>query len=248
MSLTTSGISVQFQRTYKESSTRYFDTNWQITAINHAVQDIWDEILNVNPEYAPVKLFQFGYISGQREYVLPASFEQVSKVEVTDLGGPPYVVLFKIRFSDIGVFPAAPVQFTVSGTTIGQGEPQVYYIRFMESGQTPIGQASALTADSWILGLDPIPGRTATNNVNVWYIATAGAVTGIDTTETPDLPPDFHDLIPDHMAVYAAIADESPRLDVYKAIYNDRLLRKLNRVVRGPAINEEVIEVDWLDD
>ena len=153
----------------------------------------------------------------------------------------------KIQFSDIGQY-VVPFPVFLQGTaSAGQGEPLAYYIRFMESGQTPIGQASALTADSWVLGFDPIPARTATNNFNLWYIGTAGTISSTSTGTTPDLPPDFHDLIPRRICIYMAIADQSPTLDFYKSVYNDSLLKKLNRVVRGPQIGDERITVDWED-
>lgn len=241
MSLTTSQIDTQFRRLYKESSTRYFDTNWSVTAINDAIEDIWDEILNVNPEYAPVKLKQLSYAVGVREYTIDSTFEQIQKIEVNDQGGPPYPTLIPITFQDISVFVFGPYALSLQGA--GQGEPEAYYVRFMESGQTPIG-GTALTADSWVLGLDPIPARSATNNLNVWYIGTAGTVSALDTT-LPDLPPDFHDLIPRRMCVFAAAADGLPSVDFYRATYNDSLLRKLNRVYRGPEQKGEIIEVDW---
>lgn len=184
------------------------------------------------------------YITNQQEYVLPTDMEQVQKVEVNDLSTRPYPVLMKIMWADFGSYTFGP--FEPGWNSGGYGEPLSYYVRFMESGQTPVTQSSPLTADSWIMGFDPIPDRTGTNNINVWYTGTVSAVTGIDA-ELPDLSPDFHDLIPRRMCIFAAIADQSPTLSFYQSVYNDSLLRKLNRVVRSPNIVEERIEVDWED-
>jgi hypothetical protein len=165
---------------------------------------------------------------------------------VTDITNAPFPLLIPSTFMDIGSYASVPSVVNVTWTAAGIGEPTTFYVRFMESGQTPIGQSVALTSDSWLIGFDPIPQRSATANVNFWYIGAPTVPTAMDTSN-PDLPGDFHDLIPRKLCVLMAVADGNANAEFYRAAYNDSLLRKLNRVSRGAEGLKEEIQMDWAE-
>lgn len=188
------------------------------------------------------------YTYNVQEYPLPTTFLKVAAPpEVLDLGGPPFPVLDEIQFEErefalIG--PSAP-QFLGGGL----GEPFAYYIRTLESGETPIGQSVAVTAVTPVLGLVPIPQRTATNpNLRIFYTPVRGLVNGIDTTaaNTPDLPLELHTLIPRRMCVVAATAEGLANVQMYQALYNSALIRRLGLALRGQGEGIERVEItDW---
>jgi len=318
----------RFVNLYQEKSQRFFAPTtsstlapaWAPSIIDDSVADVRDEAELIDPNLIGDKLWLVTYQNQIREYGLPTDFVAAVKVEVLDIGGPPFPILNAIDFQDVGALPVGPYMAnTLPG--FGFGEPTMYYIRNLETGQAPIGvvavtvtgnlangsalvtavapstnglvtgmpisgtgvpaatviqtvtgastltlsQAASATGTGVslvmagtvspginVIGLDPIPGRTATSaNLNVWYDGTATSVgLTIDLTTVPDpnptldLPIDFHDLVPRRMCILAALADNSPNLSAYTAIYNDSLLRKISLISRGRTNEAEIISVN----
>ncbi len=235
--MTTQGAFNRFQRLLQETSSRFFNatgsgTIWAVEIINDSVEDIFEELRSINPELLGMASVTTGYTTGVREpspSPLLATTVFVEKVEVTDIGGPPYPTLDPMEFKDIG-------KYIVPGPTLpqlmgaGQGEPIKFYIR----------QADP-SSGAPIIGWDPIPQRTAASNVNIWYNVLPAAVTAIDTTVL-DLPLDFHRLVPIRMAVLACGADASPRAQFYTNLYDSALGKALEKASKGRAgVREEFV-------
>src|SRR6266480_4581469 len=148
--MTATDVVARFKALYKEQSTRYFDATWQVEAMNDSIEDIASEIDNLHPSFLPTKVTTLSYVTNQQEYQLPADFLDIIGVEVTDLGGPPYIVLTEIdfEFRNLAVVgPSAP-QFLGGGS----GEPVCYYIRGLDAGETLIG-GTVLTVDANVMGI-----------------------------------------------------------------------------------------------
>jgi hypothetical protein len=236
--MTTQGAVNRFQRLLQETSSRFFNTTgsgtiWAVEIINDSVEDIFEELRSINPELLGMAMAQTGYTVNVREpspSPLSASTVFVEKVEVTDIGGPPYPTLREITFKDIGKY-LLPAPWLPQLGMAGQAEPMAFYIR----------QADP-SSNAAILGFDPIPQRTAVNNVNIYYNVLPSTVTAIDTTVI-DLPLDFHRLVPLRMAVLACGADASPRVSFFTGLYNSALEKALEKASKGRTGVREEFEV-----
>jgi hypothetical protein len=234
--MSTQALYTRFRNLYQERSTRYFDTTWAIEAINDAIDEMDSEIADLHPEFAGMLSTTLSYTADTQERALPQGVVEVIAVEVTDRGGPPYPRLLPVDFRDrnrAGIVPSAD---WMAGS--GTGEPAYYYVR---SGDP----ADAVNQ----MGFIPIPSRTATNNVTVWYHGTRAEITTIDAVTYPDLPVDWHALIPHYMCVLAAMADERAVLQAFVGIYNGRLERRKAAALRGRSEAQyeqvEVVDEDW---
>jgi hypothetical protein len=237
MLLTTADIYAAFQALYMERSSRYFDQNWALAAMNEAVRDIATELGVSNPEFFGVKTALLGYVANQQEYDLPQDFIRANEVFVTDLGGPPYRRLLELQPHQRHVRDAGGL---LSIPPAGFGEPEFYYIY----GPQPM---SGIHKSK--LGFVPIPTRTATDNVTVTYYAMRSKATAIDDSTYLDLPPDWYGLVPYKMAVLAAAVDNPGLVAFYGGLYNSHLERLLLSAVRGRGEAQETHEViegdDW---
>ena len=232
---TTRDAFLAFQAFYQEQSTRYFDpVKWAPQVMMEAVRDVRDEVSLLNPTLIGSKNTTVQYVFGQREYLLPSSFFQTIKVEVTDLTAntPSFPTLGPIDFTDIGGYLYGPF---IPGVTGGDyGEPSVYYIRQLEIGDTPIGLQTPVTQSTTVIGFDPVPYRTAiTQNVNVWSEWASAAISAVDLTTSPDpnpvldLPINLMDLVPRHMCVQAAPVSDAGLGAIFASLYNSKLTKKL---------------------
>lgn len=227
--MTTQQLYDRFQALYQEKSQRHFSTTWAVQAINDAVDELDSEVADVHPEYMGLLSATLSYTAGQQDVDVPAGLVEVALVEVTDLGGPPYRRLAPIEFHERG---AVGIEELPSGAS--QGEPLAYYVRGVSSGS---GQSK--------MGFVPIPARTASNNVLVWYHGVRADVAAIDATQTPDLPVEWHPLIPYLMCIAAAATDERGVLQYFMSRYNDRLARRLAQAIKGRGENApEFVGVD----
>ena len=93
------------------------------------------------------------------------------------------------------------------------------------------------------IGFVPIPTRAGTNAVEVIYHVARDTVTVISGAETPDIPIDWHPLVPWKMAMNAAAVDQSPNFGYYQAGYQGRLARLLGEGLRGQGEGLEGVEV-----
>ncbi len=95
-----------------------------------------------------------------------------------------------------------------------------------------------------LIGFRPIPARTGVGgNLSFDYYSARALLTAIDSSQQPDLPSDWHAVIPYFMAMMAAAADESPRVEFYKSLYNSQLEKKLLDATRGRGESQEVVEI-----
>ena len=248
---TTRDAYLTFQMEYMETSKRFFDpgsttagsvAGWAPHAMMDAVRTIRDDANQLNKNLVGSKITTVKYAQGVREYVLPSNFMETNRVEVTDLGGPPYPVLSPIDSEEIGNISIGGFLPGITGAA--QGEPAQFYLRQLEVGETPIGGSGAVTVSTTAIGFDPIPSRSATTqNVNIWSVWASAAIPVIDMTTNPDpnpvvdLPVLLMDLVPAFMCIRAAIVSDPNLVQAYQAIYNAKLLSKLQVLAGGAQQN-----------
>lgn len=234
--MSTSAIYERFLGLYGEKSSRYVKPEIAIHLINDSIDDLDSEIADAHPEFAGLLSTTVGYTVDTQEVSLPDGLIEVVTVEVTDRGGPPWPRLLPARFTDRGALSGYPSADWMAGG--GKGEPAYYYVR----GVDPASSASKI---GWI----PIPTRTATGNVTVWYHGVRADIAAIDDSTYPDLPIDWHPLVPMRMCVVAAITENNPGLVSYQELYASRLRRRLGAALRGrsEAASEiiEIVDDDW---
>lgn len=242
--MTVAQILVRFRKIYMEPSARFFDDSWAVELINDSVDDIETEIAPLNPEFFGTKKGYLGspsvtggYVFNEQEYKLPLDFRKMIQVLVKDRGGPPFPHLIEIAYW-MKDYYFSPDYLAVDWLTAGgKGEPYFYYVHQPQDGGTNIVK----------IGFVPIPTRTGSaNGLEVVYHANRALITTIDDTQ-PDLPLDWHGLIPWKMAMNAAAVDESVRFGYYQAGYQGRLARLLGEGLRGRGESQERIEVVDLD-
>lgn len=173
-------------------------------------------------------------MANTQEYDLPASFRKVISVLVKDLGGPPYPRLEEIFFwqKDLLSLPGGAADWLSGG---GKGEPRAYYI------QRPDVAVTATNVPK--IGFVPIPTRNGSaNGVEIIYHAQRDSVTVISSSETPDVPADWHPLIAWKMAMNAAALDEGANYGYYQSGYQGRLARLIGEGLRGAGEAQEKIE------
>lgn len=242
--MTTTQLLTRFRALYKETSSRFFDDDWALELMNDSVDDLETEIGPLNPEFFGTKKGYLGspstvggYVVDQQEYVMSSDFRKVIQVLVKDRGGPPYPHLLQIDYW-MKDYYFSPDYLAVDWLTAGgKGEPYWYYIMQKEGESTQT------------IGFVPIPTRTGSaNGVEIVYHSQRTALTTINS-ESPDLPLDWHALIPWKMAMNAAAIDESVRYGYYQSQYQGRLARLLGEGMRGRGEAQErneTIDMDWL--
>src|SRR5437879_2886003 len=119
-----------FQSLYQERSLRFFDvggltagsvSGWAPQIMMQAVRDIRDEVELLDKDLIGTKLTKVQYVLNQREYAVPSNFLEAIKVEITDLGGPPYPTLSPIDFEEVGaVIGTAGFLPGITGASIGE--------------------------------------------------------------------------------------------------------------------------------
>lgn len=224
----------RFRALYGERSTRFYDSAWAIELINDSIDDIESEIAPLNPEFFGTKSGNVTYVADTQEYDLPANFRKVISVLLKDRGGPPYPRLTEIQYwQKDTVYGASAGADWLSGG--GKGEPAAYYI------QRPDTTLTVAVVPK--IGFVPIPNRAGTNAIEVLYHINRDAVTLIGAGETPDIPVDWHPLVPWKMAMNAAALDQNPNFGYYQAGYQGRLARLLGEGLRGQGEGQERIEL-----
>lgn len=234
----TEDIFLRFQAIYKERSSRFFNEDWALHLINDSVDDIASETARLNPNFYGTKSCDLGtpstnggYVSGQQEYELDSDVRRIIRVRVKDQGGPPYPTLTRIRYDQRDGEFVGPSADWLGGA--GGGEPIYYYVR------QP--QGSTLQ----YIGFVPVPMRDGSaSGVEAVYHARRSDNTDIDSSQQPDLPEEFHQLIPWRMAMNAAAIDESVRFGYYQSGYQGRLARAIAELLDGREDGTETVEVE----
>lgn len=246
--MTTLEVFKRFQALYKETSSRFFNSDWAIELINDSVDDIETEFAPLTPEYYGTKVGYLGspstnggYKFETQEYELPTDFRKVIQVLVKDRGGPPYPRLLEISYWQKDRY-LSPDSLGVNWLT-GGGKGESYFFYVMRK-QTETGVASMNST----IGFVPIPTRNGSaNGVEIVYHTSRTSVGAIDGSTYPNLPDELHPLIPYKMAMNAAAVDESVRYGYYQSQYQGRLARLLGEGLRGQGEGQEQIEVVDID-
>lgn len=201
-----------------EDSAGNWSTAFLKTLINGGAKNIWNSILEANEKYFVTSTL-LNLVANTELYALPSTSRIVVLVERVDGAQP----------------------LTLNPTTLEQKD------RFQQAGALMDPQRPRWFIVANTIGFAPIPTGSTANAIKIWYVPTYTNLVADGDTFPLDWTSDHHEVVVWETVLWA-VARSKEKVDLYKPVRDDLLMKLINTVQNRQRQEPTLVEPPMPDD